>query len=624
MRTELQQLQKIEQFLLGSLTQEEMTKLADQYNNDSSFRMAVDEQKLIMESAKRKILRTQIDKAESTFVQKQVWKKWLSIAGIGSVILAIALIFGLWNHPSNHSPREGITAGMAQKDSVKGKKTFNKENLEQKSAAAEDTSHTVSFAHDHLKSEIQDGINETLQAFKPTYTKTQHFNIDPQSVSHIEGDGGVKIHFPADIMVYSDGSPCSTQVDVELQEYLALPDMVLAGLTTQTKDSLLKTAGMIHLSGKDLEGRAVFVAEGSSYIIEFPCDGDKQEGMHTFYGEKQQNGTVTWREGEEAVNLQEEESVVKNYEPYGVGRCLDCDMDEFLLDKVVYQDLPIDGEISLEITLDENGKYSHCSANLDNPATMPDPILLYGNVEQLSDHPNKNMILAKLERLNYDLVGEIISQFENAGVFIYPHFQQRTWKQTWKVSSEEGQVYIRTGKSNQFQKDFSDDSIENSLKDEFEDEFKAFKNTTGYQKGQKELDERLMNRNKVGNLISGYSNFSGYGLFAASFGLINCDAFINAVALKTHQIETNKPNAQVFYITSNGQSIISASKLKRSHRIEIPKLSSGMFIALSQMNDKYYYGSTEAKLLNKKTSIELEEMDRKKVKALLSKIRIES
>ena len=88
------------------------------------------------------------------------------------------------------------------------------------------------------------------------------------------------------------GLPVSGPVDVRVKEYINTADILLAPLSTRTRDRLLETAGMVHIEAM-AGAEPCELAKGTSIEMMFP-QARGQDGMQLFTGVETNDGTIIW------------------------------------------------------------------------------------------------------------------------------------------------------------------------------------------------------------------------------------------------------------------------------------------------------------------------------------------
>ena len=105
---------------------------------------------------------------------------------------------------------------------------------------------------------------------------------------------GTILTIPAGAFEYQDGTPlpADAPVQVEVEEFYELYDILMAGLTTHGPDGVLETGGMLHVSATSF-GRPLRMVSGKSIQLVFPSDPKKTEGMELYHGVEQESA-VEW------------------------------------------------------------------------------------------------------------------------------------------------------------------------------------------------------------------------------------------------------------------------------------------------------------------------------------------
>ncbi|MFP6900983.1 MAG: hypothetical protein VCA36_08565, partial [Opitutales bacterium] len=68
--------------------------------------------------------------------------------------------------------------------------------------------------------------------------------IHPGQSFSIKGDEGTMVNFPAGSLAFETGEPCKLPATVKMWEFYNLPDILLAGLSTDCDEGFLQTGGM--------------------------------------------------------------------------------------------------------------------------------------------------------------------------------------------------------------------------------------------------------------------------------------------------------------------------------------------------------------------------------------------
>lgn len=120
----------------------------------------------------------------------------------------------------------------------------------------------------------------------------QYFFFPTNVDIELKGKEGTVITIPNNILVYENGQIPEDSIKITLKEYYKLSDIIKNNLSTQTKDYLIETGGMIHIDVETKKGKLV-VKEGKNFTVSFPNHGNKKSGMKLFKGEDRAN-MVIW------------------------------------------------------------------------------------------------------------------------------------------------------------------------------------------------------------------------------------------------------------------------------------------------------------------------------------------
>tara|TARA_B100000959_G_scaffold286477_1_gene365295 strand:- start:937 stop:3369 length:2433 start_codon:yes stop_codon:yes gene_type:complete len=114
----------------------------------------------------------------------------------------------------------------------------------------------------------------------------------------IKGKEGTLVNFPAGSLAFENGMPCDLPVTVKMWEFYSLPDILLAGLSTDCDEGFLQTGGMIYLEAESA-GRPLIVRENRRIKVNFNPSRDIDGEFDLFHGVKE-NDRVAWRRAKNA------------------------------------------------------------------------------------------------------------------------------------------------------------------------------------------------------------------------------------------------------------------------------------------------------------------------------------
>jgi hypothetical protein len=122
--------------------------------------------------------------------------------------------------------------------------------------------------------------------------RSQYFVFSPDSNIEITGEQGTIIFIPKNILVNETGTPPSDSIIIEIKEAYTPRDIIFSKLTTQTKDKLLETGGMVFIQATS-GNKILKIKENENMKISFSVKGKYKEGMKLFEG-AYSDGIILW------------------------------------------------------------------------------------------------------------------------------------------------------------------------------------------------------------------------------------------------------------------------------------------------------------------------------------------
>ena len=124
----------------------------------------------------------------------------------------------------------------------------------------------------------------------------QSFLLDPTQGNKILGAEGTSIWIDANSFEYADGTGLPKgKVQFNLREAYQTSAIIMANLTTSSKDELLETGGMVFTEAFDESGKELKLRAESTIRVSIPTS-EMEEGMELFMGEQGENGQLNdWR-----------------------------------------------------------------------------------------------------------------------------------------------------------------------------------------------------------------------------------------------------------------------------------------------------------------------------------------
>lgn len=131
-------------------------------------------------------------------------------------------------------------------------------------------------------------ISQLKKRLKPV---TQVFNWSAKTDTLITCKKGTVVYLPKGCLRLNGDL---SAVQVEINEYYSCSDFISEGLSTVSGNKLLETGGMVYISVQQ-NGTDVELKKGGQYALYFPKKEEASDSMQTFYGSRNEAGTVTWR-----------------------------------------------------------------------------------------------------------------------------------------------------------------------------------------------------------------------------------------------------------------------------------------------------------------------------------------
>jgi hypothetical protein len=244
MRIELEIIQKIEMYLMGTLSPNDKADFESQLNRDPELQKNVDLQRSITEGIQRMALKTSAQNAYAGYKLQAFLTKLILIA-----VLVAAATFA--------------TIAVLNSDS------------EEAVAPVEYDEKAFTFPE-----------NDSLSADANQYLEQEFFTIKTSLDTIIETKDGIVIYIPADAFNTSEA-----EVELLVQGAVTTEDILKAGLSTITADGQeLETGGMFYIDAY-VNGQRVDLKK--ELTVDVPTNEEKA-GMQLYDGEKNQNGEVVW------------------------------------------------------------------------------------------------------------------------------------------------------------------------------------------------------------------------------------------------------------------------------------------------------------------------------------------
>lgn len=159
------------------------------------------------------------------------------------------------------------------------------------------------------RSTVKKGLSSILPnepLHKNKAANSYFISSDKDTILLCEEGTQLKIEANSFVLKGSKSKPAAP-IEIRVAEYYTLPDILLAELSTRTKNGILETGGMIHVkayaNNKELE-----LASGRKLGIAFSNEFRKED-MKLFNGKKDRNGEIIWQEEIEETNQYVEKTI---------------------------------------------------------------------------------------------------------------------------------------------------------------------------------------------------------------------------------------------------------------------------------------------------------------------------
>lgn len=241
MRKELIEIEKIEQYLLNTMSKTERTEFEKQIETNPELKVKVEAQQTIMDAVGRIALKQSTKNAHKSYKLK---------AFLTKLIALIAII---------------VAAGFITFQVLNTKNSENSLGISENSSFLPENDSISNFSNRMLEEEV--------------------FRISTQRDTIIENKDGVVIYIPANAF-----DCANAEIDVLVQSALSAEDILYAGLSTTSNGDALETGGMFYVDAFDNGKRINLVKD---LQVDVPTD-KKVDGMQLYAGEKTKDGDINW------------------------------------------------------------------------------------------------------------------------------------------------------------------------------------------------------------------------------------------------------------------------------------------------------------------------------------------
>ncbi len=122
---------------------------------------------------------------------------------------------------------------------------------------------------------------------------TQHFSVTAKTISSVKSKGGLKIKVDPGSLEREDGTPLQGDIDISIIELTNANDLFKSNAATVSNGRLLISGGSYFIGMKNGNTK-LRIKNGKSIETEFPFL--KKDDMELFYGERDAEGSMNWKE----------------------------------------------------------------------------------------------------------------------------------------------------------------------------------------------------------------------------------------------------------------------------------------------------------------------------------------
>lgn len=408
----------------------------------------------------------------------------------------------------------------------------------------------------------QTEFNSLADIASEVKSKPQTFQIDPTKDTLLKCSEGSLVYFPANSLVFSNGSIATGPIEINIEEVQTIASMIGNNISTVSGDNILETNGMLQIvatSGTN----TLKIHKDKSLVVMFPKQN--KTDFKLFYGNINSLNKINWSL-DKADNIKPD-SLLNNI-PIG--------NDTSLIKKVVTKtgglvSQSMGDEYEYFITWKVNNADSSVSNHIETA---------FAKEKNLSDYFIKNNINLKLE-IFLDSKGKIkLVNFEDTTVYKkeisnllmqLPSFDLNSMK---KIDMAESYTLI-IGVSSALDKE--------KYLQRFNSKYKNY------------LDKAI---EKIDDAELNYFIYS-----VTSLGWINCDRFPNIEGEKGDFIVTTQTTneCKVYLVFQDIKSIIEATKKGNTFVVNnVPEGQNLKIIAISYANKKPFIAIEKIKVSKKR------------------------
>lgn len=244
MRNELENIELIEKYLRGELSEADKKAFEEQLKTDTNLQKEVELQKEVINGIERIGVKQSIQKAYKKY---KLGKSGFNL-GLGTIVIATLVSAFLWYSDSNK-----VNADVLPQ--------FNENG-------------------------------EEVWADADKYLESQKFTVNTSADTVIETEGGIVMYIPTGSFLDDNGNEVKGEVEFEVKEALNTAQILQGGLSSKSGDRLLESAGMFYVNARK-DGKTVKINPDKGIYTEVPAD-DVNPDMQLFDGKRMADGSIDW------------------------------------------------------------------------------------------------------------------------------------------------------------------------------------------------------------------------------------------------------------------------------------------------------------------------------------------
>jgi len=294
MNTFIQDIELINKYIEGTLSELEKQDVIHRLATDLEFKTLYQDQLSLIEGVKRAAIRKEIGQAK----RKYKFQKITNI--IGLTLLTIAIVSIVIFAFSKKQPTESKTL-IEIHEVVKAEPI-----LEEKEVVIETDSvkTTTNIFTEEINTEAipyAEPEEEWRDVFDHSKKQPQSYKFKAEDGIEFTANEGTKVIIELNSFIQENTRKVVTgEVKIKIREFYTLPDIIKANLSTKSYDNLLETGGMLFIEAFSNDQKCI-LAEDKEIVIKFPFKREK-EGMKLFTATKVID-TMNW-------NLNKQEPII--------------------------------------------------------------------------------------------------------------------------------------------------------------------------------------------------------------------------------------------------------------------------------------------------------------------------